>query len=248
MENVALHMSPQFQQIVPETVSSRNLAQSSVILRNPTTSPLQRDSVSISDEARETVSAKETSEESGAAEHQNASKVNTETADLTKEELQELQELQKRDTEVKAHEQAHKAVAGHHAVGGPSYTYEVGPNGKRYAVEGEVPIDLSKEETPEETILKMQIVARAAMAPANPSSADKRIAARAAMIANQARSELQIEQTSLTANYNAEDTSNSNITDASKVSEKGLDLNPESSPVSQNTRRAVLNAYSANAV
>lgn len=249
MENIAIHRTPQFQQITPEAVSSRNPVGSSIIQGSSTTSPPQRDRVLISDEARETASAKQAGDENGKTEQKIATQGASETADLSKEEMLELQKLQKRDTEVKAHEQAHKAVAGHHAAGGPSYTYEIGPNGKRFAVGGEVPIDLSKEATPEETILKMQIIARAAMAPANPSSADRRIAARAAMIANQARGELQTEQSGSTAKNNkAEDVDTSNDANTTKTSENGLSLNPDSSPVSHNTRRAVLSAYSANTV
>ncbi|MEE4242304.1 MAG: putative metalloprotease CJM1_0395 family protein [Desulfopila sp.] len=112
---------------------------------------------------------------------------------LTVEEQQILQDLQQRDAEVRAHEQAHLAIAGQYAAGAASYTYQTGPNGKKYAVGGEVPIDVSKESTPEETLQKMQIVARAAMAPLNPSAADRQIAARAAAISAQARMEIQKE-------------------------------------------------------
>ncbi len=116
------------------------------------------------------------------------------TTQLTAEEQQIIRQLQQRDAEVRAHEQAHLATAGQYAAGTASYTYENGPNGKRYAVGGEVPIDVSKESTPEETLQKMQVVARAALAPLNPSAADRRIAARAAMISAQAGMEIQQEK------------------------------------------------------
>lgn len=111
-------------------------------------------------------------------------------AKLPPDEQLEITKLQRRDAEVRAHEQAHLSAAGQHAAGGMSFTYEVGPNGKRYATGGEVPIDLSRESTPEETIAKMQQVAKAALAPANPSAADRNIAARAHSIAAEARREL----------------------------------------------------------
>jgi hypothetical protein len=57
-----------------------------------------------------------------------------------------------------------------------------------------VPIDVSQEKTPEETIQKMQAVKRAALAPADPSSADRSIAASATSLESQARQELQSEQ------------------------------------------------------
>ncbi len=109
---------------------------------------------------------------------------------LSPEEQQAIQKLKQRDREVKAHEQAHLANAGQYAAGGPSYTYQTGPDGRRYAIGGEVPIDVSKEKTPEQTIRKMETVRRAALAPANPSGADRAIAARASMTEAQARREL----------------------------------------------------------
>ena len=110
---------------------------------------------------------------------------------LTPAEEQVVQQLQKRDREVKAHELAHLASAGQYARGGPSYSYQLGPDGQRYAIGGEVPIDISKESTPEQTIQKMEVVRSAAMAPAQPSSADRSIAAAAAAMEAQARQEIQ---------------------------------------------------------
>ena len=112
---------------------------------------------------------------------------------LSEEELAKLTELQKRDTEVRAHEQAHLAAAGAYAAGGASFSYTTGPNGKRYATGGEVPIDISKEDTPAATIVKMQTVKRAALAPANPSSADRALSAQASAKEAAARKELQAE-------------------------------------------------------
>ncbi|WP_241970386.1 putative metalloprotease CJM1_0395 family protein [Idiomarina seosinensis] len=103
---------------------------------------------------------------------------------------QEVRELESRDTEVRNHEQAHAAVGGQYA-GSPSYEYERGPNGKSYAVGGEVPIDISVVPgDPQATIQKMTVVRRAALAPAEPSAADRSIAAEASTKASQARAEL----------------------------------------------------------
>ncbi len=113
---------------------------------------------------------------------------------LSQADQQVIQKLKIRDREVKSHEQAHLAAAGQYAAGGPSFTYQQGPDGQRYAIGGEVPIDVSKEKTPQETIQKMQIVKRAASAPANPSGADRRIAAAASLKEAEARRELQAEQ------------------------------------------------------
>jgi hypothetical protein len=109
---------------------------------------------------------------------------------LTDEELALVRELAATDREVRAHEQAHAAVGGPYA-GSPSYTYTRGPDGRQYAVGGEVPIDVSPVEgNPEATISKARIVRRAALAPAQPSGQDRSIAARATAMEQQARIEL----------------------------------------------------------
>lgn len=88
----------------------------------------------------------------------------------------EIQRLAQIDQKVRAHEMAHMAVGGQYA-GGASYSYVVGPDGRMYAVAGEVPIDLSDEPTPEATVAKMQQVIAAALAPADPSPQDYKVAA-----------------------------------------------------------------------
>lgn len=104
-------------------------------------------------------------------------------------EQQKVRQLQSRDKEVKAHEQAHAARGGQYA-GAPQYEYERGPDGRQYAVSGEVSIDISEENTPEETLRKMQQVRAAALAPAEPSPQDLRVAQEATQKANEARSEV----------------------------------------------------------
>ncbi len=108
---------------------------------------------------------------------------------LTKEEQAEVQILKQRDQEVRAHEQAHAAVGGQYA-GSPQYEYETGPDNKKYAVGGEVSIDVSEEKEAEDTIRKMQIVRAAALAPAEPSSQDLKVASEASQKEQQARAEL----------------------------------------------------------
>ena len=113
---------------------------------------------------------------------------------LTAEELRQLQKLKIRDAEVRSHEQAHLSVAGQFAKGSASFTLQKGPDGNSYAVGGEVPIDLSQESTPAATINKMRTIRRAALAPANPSGADRRIAAQASAKEMQARQKEMAEQ------------------------------------------------------
>jgi hypothetical protein len=106
------------------------------------------------------------------------------------QEKQELQELQQRDREVRAHEAAHKAVAG--SLGGSIHLeYRAGPDGKHYAVGGEVSIDTSKVNgNPQATLSKAQRIQAAALAPADPSNQDRAVAAKASAMAAEARQEM----------------------------------------------------------
>ena len=98
---------------------------------------------------------------------------------LTEAERREVEKLKARDREVRAHERAHATVGGGIA-GPPQYTFVRGPDGKQYAVGGEVSIDTSPVAgNPEATIRKMELVKRAALAPSNPSGQDRRVAAEA---------------------------------------------------------------------
>jgi len=107
------------------------------------------------------------------------------------QERQEIQQLQITDREVRAHEAAHTNVGGQYA-GAASFSFERGPDGKRYAVSGEVPIDLSRVNgDPAATIDKMKQVRQAALAPVDPSTQDVQIATKAAAIEAEARAELQ---------------------------------------------------------
>jgi len=119
----------------------------------------------------------------------NASESNDESQRETRAEELVISKLQQRDAEVKAHEMAHSSVGGV-ATGAPSYSYEIGPDGKKYAVSGEVSVDLSiVDGDPLATIAKMKRVHAAAMAPVNPSIQDSRVAASAVKIIAQAQTE-----------------------------------------------------------
>ncbi|HXE40404.1 MAG TPA: putative metalloprotease CJM1_0395 family protein [Azonexus sp.] len=108
---------------------------------------------------------------------------------LTPEQQRQLAALKKSDRQVKAHEQAH-AAAGAGLVGGGSFEYKAGPDNKRYAVGGEVSIDVSPGRTPDATIAKAQQIRAAALAPADPSVQDRRVAAEATQMEMQARAEM----------------------------------------------------------
>lgn len=109
---------------------------------------------------------------------------------LSEEAKREVDRLKARDAEVKRHEQAHASVGGAHA-GSPQYEWERGPDGRLYAVGGEVQIDVAPVQgDPEKTIEKMRQVRAAALAPAEPSSQDRQVAARAQMEMQKARQAL----------------------------------------------------------
>jgi|GEM_PF-1660456 len=109
---------------------------------------------------------------------------------LSDDEQREVDELKKRDAEVRAHEAAHLAAAGSLAQGKANFEFQTGPDGNRYAVGGHVDIDTSPAETPEATLAKARQIRRAALAPGDPSSADRAVAAKAAQMLAKARREL----------------------------------------------------------
>ncbi|MCK5322556.1 MAG: hypothetical protein KAJ45_00375 [Desulfobulbaceae bacterium] len=108
---------------------------------------------------------------------------------LDQEEMIAIAELKQIDAAVRAHEMAHQAAGGPYVRGGANYQYKRGPDGKRYAVAGEVQIDTSRESTPEKTIAKMRTVRAAALAPADPSPQDRKVAGAASSAITDARQE-----------------------------------------------------------
>ena len=112
-------------------------------------------------------------------------------SDLSPEQEEQVEDLQARDREVRAHEQAHLAAAGPYVISGPTYDFQRGPDGRQYAVGGEVQIDTAPVEgDPEATIRKAQVIRAAALAPAEPSSQDRAVAAAASQLQSQAQAEL----------------------------------------------------------
>ena len=108
---------------------------------------------------------------------------------LSPEEQRQVDVLRATDRKVRAHELAHMA-AGSGLTGGVSFTYKVGPDKQRYAVGGEVSIDVSSGRDPAETIARARQVRAAALAPADPSPQDRKVAALATKMENSARLEL----------------------------------------------------------
>ncbi len=114
----------------------------------------------------------------------------TDALGLTPDEQEVVNELKARDREVRNHEQAHARVGGQYASS-PTYSYQTGPDGRQYAIGGAVQIDVSPiEGDPAATIDKMETVKAAALAPAEPSAADRQVASLADALRVQAVADL----------------------------------------------------------
>ncbi|WP_051560535.1 putative metalloprotease CJM1_0395 family protein [Marinobacterium jannaschii] len=178
---LTIHSHPAIQSQGPGRVAggeeSLQDAQSPDLSKNPDTAATG--SVTESEAGRESATGSE-SENSAAG---NGSQLN-------EAELKQVEQLARRDLEVRQHEQAHAAVGGSYA-GAPEYEYTRGPDGRMYAAGGEVSIDTSPVPgDPAATIEKMQVVIAAATAPVEPSSQDLRVAAAAQAMLAEAQAEL----------------------------------------------------------
>lgn len=121
---------------------------------------------------------------------------NSQPADeeLTPQEQREVSELKTTDAEVKAHEHAHKAAAAGLSTSAPNYEYETGPDGKKYVVAGDVNVSYRSSSDPEVNLKNAQQLRAAALAPADPSSQDRKVAMQAEREIAQARQEILEEQ------------------------------------------------------
>lgn len=120
-----------------------------------------------------------------------AAKSGADTLNLSPEAKAQVAKLQARDAAVKAHEAAHIAAGAGVVTSGASYSYQRGPDGRNYAVGGEVSVDTSPVKgNPQATIAKASRIMASALAPADPSGQDRSVAAAAASLASQAAAEL----------------------------------------------------------
>ncbi|MDL2314319.1 hypothetical protein LJC36_05000 [Desulfovibrio sp. OttesenSCG-928-C14] len=106
--------------------------------------------------------------------------------EMSSGEEDQLRRLKERDAKVRAHEAAHVMAAGGQA-GSPTYTYQTGPDGRRYAVGGSVNISMLSTGDAEFDERQARRAGRAALAAGDPSPQDLRTAATAAARAMQAR-------------------------------------------------------------
>ena len=83
---------------------------------------------------------------------------------------------------------------------GATFSFQRGPDGKQYAVGGELNIDTSPVSgNPEATIRKAQQICAAALAPTHPSALDRAVAASATALDAQAQPDFQKEEQEATA-------------------------------------------------
>lgn len=83
-----------------------------------------------------------------------------------------IEDLKKRDRDVREHESAHASDPRLVKIGSAQYDYTIGPDGKAYATGGRVTLSTGTSRTPEEAIDKAEALKRASMAPGEPSSKD----------------------------------------------------------------------------
>lgn len=147
------------------------------------------------------------------------------TNELSPEEQEMVKELQARDTEVRAHEAAHQAAGGG-LTGGANFSYQRGPDGRMYAIGGEVSINFKEGGTPEETVQIARQVQAAAMAPSDPSPQDHAVAASARVMEMKAQQQIakeaQEEATGKETYAKASDEQNAN--NITKTDEVALDI------------------------
>lgn len=85
-----------------------------------------------------------------------------------------LEKFKSKDAEVKQHEESHTANGV--AKSTIKYNYQTGPDGKLYAVGGEVKLDTSLPSDEKQAIDKLEKLASASSAPSQLSAADSQIA------------------------------------------------------------------------
>lgn len=85
-----------------------------------------------------------------------------------------LEKFKRADAQIRSHEQVHATIG--QTTAPISYNYQQGPDGKMYAVGGNVRFDTSIPDDPKAAAFKLDQLSRAANGPADPSRADTMIA------------------------------------------------------------------------
>jgi hypothetical protein len=110
--------------------------------------------------------------------------------ELSTEQRKLVERLRQIDAQVREHESAHLRNGSGVVTSGANFSYTYGPDGKAYAVGGEVGIDTSPERQAEANIDKGRAIQTAALAPRDPSPQDFRVAAVGGQLESRGRSDL----------------------------------------------------------
>lgn len=152
--------------------------------------------------------------------------------ELSQEEQDQIAKLKARDAEVRSHEQAHIAAAAGISASAPSYDYEEGPDGQKYAVSGEVNLSYSSGGDPETDLRNAQTLKAAALAPAQPSGQDLSVAQNADKIIADAKARMaeEKEQSNSQDSSVAETKSTSDSTETTTSINNETELGPKIQP------------------
>lgn len=159
---------------------------------------------------------------------------------LSAEQQHAIQQLQQVDRTVRAHEQAHLSAGRGVVTSGARFEYTYVPDGKQYAVGGEVSIDTSSERKPQANIDKGRLVQAAALAPKNPSPQDYRVAAKGGQLVSQGQDDLVREQQTQ-RNLDAQkaeagrEAARKQFEDSAPAAPLGIEAAPTSTPTSAPT-------------
>jgi hypothetical protein len=153
--------------------------------RSPAGGRLPTDKVTLSAEARQQLRAGQSASDREGSGGRSGGQGSGSGSRLSAEQQAQVDELRRRDAHVRQHEAAHQAAGGD-LTGAASFSYETGPDGRSYAVAGEVPVQSRTGRTPDETIAIARRVRAAALAPSDPSPADLAAAAEASQVELQA--------------------------------------------------------------
>ncbi|MFZ2959902.1 MAG: putative metalloprotease CJM1_0395 family protein [Candidatus Ozemobacteraceae bacterium] len=116
-----------------------------------------------------------------------------------------LEELERQDAYIRMAIDARSLQLKPGMQGLPTYEFVRGPDGKQYAVSGELPLNVEKVQgDPEATIQNAQNIRRVALSSPSPAPGDRMAAIEASRIEYEARLELARKQSSAQAPYSPE--------------------------------------------
>ena len=97
-----------------------------------------------------------------------------------------LDELKQRDRHVRQHEASHANSPGVIRYGSPKYSYQTGPDGRPYAVGGQVTLGTMPSHNPQTARINADALRKAALANGDPSPQDLAAASSAEAMKNEA--------------------------------------------------------------